>query len=140
MEVVVSDKREYDGPRWLAFLLAAISAVTLIAAAVNTPLSEWEGVAAWSLAAGLIGWFFWFTIQGVRGGFNFVSKRSKRSLKTNLILNIVSIFLFLIVALLSVFSVREGPDVILVIGLFAGLITQSIAFGVSIRRQMKLSD
>jgi uncharacterized membrane protein len=136
----VSDKREYDGPRWLAFLLAAISAVTLIAAAVNTPLSDWKGATAWSLAAGLIAWFFWFAIQGVRGGFNLVSKRSKRSLKTSSILNIVSIFLFLIVALLMAFSVGSEPDVILVIGLFAGFITQSIALGVSIRRQMKLND
>ena len=136
----MSDQREYDGPRWLAFLLAAISAVTLIAAAVNTPLSEWEGVTAWVLAAGLIGWFFWFAKQGVRGGFNLVSKRSKRSLKTNFILNIVCIFLFLIVTLLYIFSVRGGPDVILMIGLFAGLITQSIACGVAIRRQMKLND
>ena len=135
----MSDKREYDGPRWLAFLLAAISALTLIAAAVNTPLSEWKGVTPWVLAAGLIFWFFWCAIQGVRGGFNLASKRSKRSLKTSSILNIVATFLFLIVALLFVFSDRREPDVILLNGLIARFITQSIAFEV-FWCQMKLND
>jgi hypothetical protein len=66
------------GPRWLAFTLGVIGAVTLVIALLTEPLGEWTGNARFLGGVLFVVTLLWFFV-GVRGRFNLMGRYRPRT-------------------------------------------------------------
>jgi drug/metabolite transporter (DMT)-like permease len=132
----MSETRPYSGPAWLAFVMAGIAAATLIAAIVNTPLSEWNTM---SYIFGVVITLFVaaFAISGVRGGFNLVGRRSA---KTTMIFSAIGVVAAIVVLIGSVFADVWDQSTILTFGLWLALLVMFAAGWVESRKNMRAGD
>ena len=132
----MSETRPYSGPAWLAFAMAGIAAATLIAAVVNTPLSEWNTM-NYLFGVVIIVFIAAFTISGVRGGFNLVGRRSA---KTTMIFSVIGTVGAAFALISSAFVAEWDQGTILTAGLWLALLVMFAAGWVESRRKMKAGD
>ena len=114
----MAEANPYAGPRWLAYLMSAIAVVTLIAAALDTPVGEWSG-SNYLFGAVLIFFAVAFAIAGIRGSVNLVGRLSG---KTSAILAGIGSLAALLVIVSTAISGEWNVSTILTSGLWLALL------------------
>lgn len=132
----MSEGRSYSGSRGLAFVIAAIALVTIIAAVVNTPLSEWSTI-NYIFGAVIVFFAGAYLVAGFRGGFNLTGRAKP---KTTFTLSIIGSIAALIVIASSTFAGDWNQDTILTTGLWLALLVMFLAGAVQANKQMKASN
>lgn len=129
----MAESNPYAGPRWLAYLMSAIAVVTLIAAALDTPVGDWSG-SNYLFGAVLIFFAIAFAIAGVRGSFNLVGRLSG---KASMILAAIGSLAALLVIVSTAISGVWNVSTILTTGLWLALLAMFAgSFGVA-RQKMQ---
>ena len=119
--------------RWLAYLMSAIAVVTLIAAALKTPVGDWSGT-NYLFGAVLIFFSAAFAIAGIRGSVNLVGRWSG---KTAMIGSGIGALAALLVIVSTAFSATWNVSTILTTGLWLALLAMFAgSFGVA-RQKMQ---
>lgn len=113
----MAESNPYGGPRWLAFAMAAVAVVTLIAGVIDTPLGEWSGT---NYLFGVILAVFAvaFAIAGARGSFNLVGRWSG---KTSMIFAVIGTLASLAVIIGTLVGGVWNVDTILTTGMWFAL-------------------
>lgn len=129
----MAEANPYAGPRWLAYLMSAIAVVTLIAAALNTPVGEWSS-SNYLFGAVLIFFAAAFAIAGIRGSVNLVGRWSGKSV---MILSAIGALAALLVIVSTAFGGVWNVSTILTTGLWLALLVMFAgSFGVA-RQKMQ---
>ena len=129
----MAEANPYAGPRWLAYLMSAIAVVTLIAAALETPVGDWSGTNF--LFGGLLLFFAAaFAVPGIRGTFNLVGRLSG---KTSMILAAIGSLAAVVVIVGTLAGATWNVDTILTTGLWVALLVMFAGTVVVARRKMK---
>lgn len=129
----MAEENPYAGPRWLAYLMSAIAVVTLIAAALNTPVGEWSS-SNYLFGAVLLFFAAAFAIAGIRGSVNLVGRWSGKSV---MILSAIGALASLLVIVSTAFGGVWNVSTILTTGLWLALLVMFAgSFGVA-RRKMQ---
>ena len=129
----MAEANPYAGPRWLAYLMSAIAVVTLIAAALNTPVGEWSS-SNYLFGALLIVFAVAFAIAGIRGSVNLVGRWSGKSV---MILSAIGTLGALLVIVSTAFGGEWNVSTILTTGLWLALLAMFAgSFGVA-RQKMQ---
>lgn len=129
----MAEENPYAGPRWLAYLMSAIAVVTLIAAALNTPVGEWSS-SNYLFGAVLLFFAAAFAIAGIRGSVNLVGRWSGKSV---MILSAIGALAALLVIVSTAFGGVWNVSTILTTGLWLALLVMFAgSFGVA-RRKMQ---
>ena len=129
----MAEANPYAGPRWLAYLMSAIAVVTLIAAALETPVGDWSGTNF--LFGGLLLFFAAaFAVAGIRGTFNLVGRLSG---KGSMILAVVGSLAALVVIVATVACGVWDVGTILTTGLWVALFVMFAGSFVVARRKMQ---
>lgn len=126
----MSEVNPYGGPRWLGFVMAAIAAVTLIAAVANTPLTEWSGM-NYLFGVVIVVFAVVFAISGARGSLNLLGRWKA---KTSLIWSVVGAAAALLVLVGAVAGGQWDLDTILTTGLWAALMVMFVV-SISVARK-----
>lgn len=121
----MSDENPYTGPRWVAFAMAGIAAVTLIAALLSAPLAEWS-TSNYLLGAILIVFIIVFARAGIIGKLNLVGQLKG---KTTLIISIIGAIASVVSIFIAVLPGEINLDSILTAGTWLALL---VMFGSSI--------
>ena len=129
----MAEASPYAGPRWLAYLMSAIAVVTLIAAALNTPVGEWSS-SNYLFGAVLIFFAVAFAIAGIRGSVNLVGRWSGKSI---MILSAIGTLAALLVIVSTALGGVWNVSTILTTGLWLALLAMFAgSFGVA-RQKMQ---
>ena len=129
----MAEENPYAGPRWLAYLMSAIAVVTLIAAALNTPVGEWSS-SNYLFGAVLLFFAAAFAIAGIRGSVNLVGRWSGKSI---MILSAIGTLAALLVIVSTAIGGVWNVSTILTTGLWLALLVMFAgSFGVA-RRKMQ---
>jgi hypothetical protein len=129
----MAEANPYAGPRWLAYLMSAIAVVTLIAAALETPVGDWSGT-NYLFGAVLVFFAAAFAIAGIRGTFNLVGRLSG---KTSMILAVIGSLATVLVVVGTVIGGTWNVDTILTTGLWIALFVMFAGSFVVARRKMQ---
>lgn len=129
----MAEANPYAGPRWLAYVMSAIAVVTLIAAALTTPLGDWS--TSNYLFGGLLTFFaVAFAIAGVRSSFTLVGRMSG---KTSMIVSVIGALASVLVIVGTVVGGVWNVDSILTTGLWVALFVMFAGTVVVARRKMQ---
>lgn len=128
----MSEENSFVGPRWLAFTMAAIAAVTLVVAVISTPLGEW-GTFNYLIGAVLIVFVVTFAISGIRGSFNALGRSSG---KTSLIISVIGVVASVLGILSGLFGGAGTVDGILTTGTWAALLVMFLGSATIARKKM----
>jgi hypothetical protein len=129
----MAEANPYAGPRWLAYLMSAIAVVTLIAAALETPVGDWSST-NYLFGAVLVFFAAAFAIAGIRGTFNLVGRLSG---KTSMILAAVGSLAAVVVIVGTLAGATWNVDTILTTGLWVALLVMFAGTVVVARRKMQ---
>ena len=114
----MAEANPYAGPRWLAFTMAAIAVVTLIAAVLDSPLGEWSGT-NYLFGAVLVVFAIAFGVAGARGSFNLTGRWSG---KTSMIVAIVGALASILVIVTTFTGGEWNVSTILTTGMWLALL------------------
>ncbi len=118
----MSQPNPYGGSRITGVLVFIVSIATLIIAAINTPLGEWE---TWGYLLGALLLLFGlaFLYSAVKNRMNIVGSNTKG--RTNLIISVIGLIAAVIAVISNFVTQGDGGwtvSSILTTGLFAALI------------------
>lgn len=117
----MSELNPYGGSRAMGVAIFIVSIATLIIAAINTPLGEWEGW-GYFLGALLLVFGLAFLFSAVKNRMNIVGRNTRG--RTNLIISVVGLIATIIAVMSNFVTQGEGGwtvSSILTTGLFAAL-------------------
>lgn len=132
----MAEANPYAGPRWLAYLMAVIAVVTLIAGVLDTPLGDWSGT-NYLFGALLLFFAVAFAVAGTRGSFNLLGRWSG---KTSMIVAIIGALAALLVIVSTFFSGEWNVNTILTTGLWVALLVMFAGTVVVARRKMQAGE
>lgn len=114
----MAEANPYTGPRWLAFTMAAIAVVTLVAAVIDSPIGEWSGT-NYLFGVILLAFAIAFGVAGGRGSFNLTGRWSG---KTSMIVAIIGALASILVIVATFAGGQWNVSTILTTGMWLALL------------------
>lgn len=132
-EAYVTEGNSNDGTRWLAYSMAGIAVIALIAAVIDTPLGDWSRSNQF-FGVLLVIFALAFGYAGVRGSFNLLGRWSA---KTSMAFSILGVLVAVLLTASAFLSGPWGVDSILTLGVGLALLLMFAISVVMARKKMQ---